>query len=136
LLCYHPLLYTENELVAITEWETEYPRYSLPKAVRRVSGRIVFYYTFAVLILGLTVSSSDPLLNLTEDTNARYPGGFIIMAERAGIPAVPHIINATIILAALSVVTVDIYVTVLPILLISLISDRVDVSQQWLMQDT
>jgi amino acid permease len=50
----------ENELVAITAWETEYPRYSLPKAVRQFSGRIVIYHILAVFVLGLTVSANDP----------------------------------------------------------------------------
>jgi len=108
--------YTGNEVVAITAWETEYPRYSLPKAVRRVSGRIVLYYTVAIFFLGLTVSSNDPLLQLPTNTNPRYHGGFIIMAERAGIPVVPHIINAVMILSVLTVVTIDIYVVVLPVL--------------------
>src|SRR5277367_5160226 len=79
--------YTGNELVAIAAWETEYPRYTLPKAVKRVTYRIVFYYTSAIFVLGFTVSSRDPLLL---DTSQYYPGGFILMAERAGIPIVPH----------------------------------------------
>jgi amino acid permease len=37
--------YTGTELLAITSWETEYSRYTLPKAVRRVSNRIVLYHT-------------------------------------------------------------------------------------------
>ena len=78
-----------------------------------MSGRIVFYYTVAIFVLGLTVSSNDPLLQLPTDTNPRYPGGFIIMAKRAGIPVIPDIINAVMIISIVSVVTLDIYVTVL-----------------------
>ena len=104
--------YTGNELLAITAWETENPRYSLPKSVRRVSRRIVLYYTLAALFLGLTVSSEDPILKLPGDGSPNYPGAFIIMAERAGLPAVAHIINAVMVLAAFSVATVDIYVVV------------------------
>lgn len=109
--------YTGNELVAITAWETEYPRYTLPKAVRRISYRIIFYYVSAIFILGLTVSSHDPLLQLSDDFSEptrNYPGGFIIMAERAGVPVIPHIINIVMIIAALSVASIDLYVTVWP----------------------
>jgi amino acid permease len=73
-----------------------------------------------VFILGLTVSSNDPLLLLPTTPNPQtpgriYPGAFIIMAERAGLPAVAHIINAVMVLAVLSAATADIYVTVSPL---------------------
>lgn len=35
------------------------------------------------------------------------------MAERAGIPVLPHIINAVMIIAVLSTATADLYVTVI-----------------------
>lgn len=38
----------------------------------------------------------------------------MIMAERAGIPVVPHLINGVMVIATLSVGTIDIYVTVYP----------------------
>jgi len=112
--------YTGTELLAITAWETEYPRHSLPKAVRRVSHRIVLYYVGAIFILGLTVSANDKLLTLplsptitdVDTTPPVYQGGFMIMVERAGIPVLPHIINAVQVIATLSVATADIYVTV------------------------
>jgi amino acid transporter len=112
--------FTGTELLAITAWETEYPRYTLPKAVRRVSGRVILYYLSAIFILGLTVSPSDPLLSLplsptitqADPTPPIYPGVFIIMVKRAGIPVLPHIINAVMVIATLSVATADIYITV------------------------
>lgn len=109
--------YVGIETLAITAWETEYPRTSLPQAVRRVSYRIIFYYVAAVFVLGLTVSSNDPLLQLPTTPNPNisdriFPGAFIIMAERAGLPAVAHIINAVMVLAVLSAATADLYVTV------------------------
>jgi len=72
----------------------------------------VLYYSLSVLILGLTVSSNDPILILPEDVHPNYPGGFIVMAERAGLPVIPHIINGVMILATISVATVDLYVAV------------------------
>jgi hypothetical protein len=64
--------------------------------------------------LGLTVSCNDPLLTRAEsrDPIRNYPGGFVIMAERAGIPFLPSFINAIQILAAFSVATVNLFVAV------------------------
>lgn len=111
--------YVGIETLGITAWETECPRKSIPQAVRRVSNRITIYYIAAVFVIGLTVSSNDPLLLLPTAPNPQtpgriYPGAFIIMAERAGLPVVAHIINAVMILAVLSAATADIYVTVCP----------------------
>lgn len=97
----------------------------------RVSGRIVFYYTSAVFILGLTVSSFDPILTLPQShVQPNYPGGFVVMAERAGLTAVAWIINIVMIIATLSVATVDLYVTVVIVLIFS--NYRVDVFRQCL----
>lgn len=94
--------------------ETERQRESLSSVVRRIPHRIIPYYVFAMLALGISVSANDPILNLqsSDDPIRNYPGGFVIMAERAGIPVLPHIINVIMILAALSTATGDIYVTV------------------------
>jgi yeast amino acid transporter len=69
------------------------------------------YYVGAVLVLGLNLSPDDPALS---PANPNYPGGFIIMAQRAGIPVLPHIINAVMIIAALSVAIANLYVVVRP----------------------
>jgi yeast amino acid transporter len=106
--------YTGNEIIGITADETERQRVTLPKAARRVSYRIILYYVLAVFVLGLTVSYNDPIILLPSSGNPvrNFPGGFIIMAERAGIRILPHIINAVMIIAALSTATADLYVTV------------------------
>lgn len=100
--------------MAILADETERQRESLSSVVRRIPHRIIPYYVLAMLALGISVSANDPILNLDSsgDPVRNYPGGFIIMAERAGIPILPHIINGVMILAALSTATGDIYVTV------------------------
>ena len=105
--------YTETELLAITAYETQYQRRDLPIAVKRVSRRLIFYYTAAILVLSLTVASDDPILTLPTNGNPHYPGGFIVMAQRAGLPALADIINCVMILASLTVATGDIYVVVL-----------------------
>jgi amino acid transporter len=110
--------FSGNEVIAILAAETENQRKVLPKAVRRIFSRITTYYVLAVLVLGLTVSCNDPLLTRQEsrDPIRNYPGGFVIMAERAGIPFLPDFINAIQILASISVATVDLYVSVIALL--------------------
>jgi yeast amino acid transporter len=107
--------YVGNEIIGITAKETERQRETLPKAVKRVSYRIIFYYVGAILVLGLNVSANDPILAtyLSNGLTSRpYPGGFIIMLQRANIRGLPHVVNAVMIIAAISVSNADIYVTV------------------------
>jgi amino acid transporter len=112
--CLAAFSFSGNEVIGIICVETERQRKVLPKAVRRISYRIIFYYVLSVLVLGLTVSANDPLLVRQEsrDPTRNYPGGFVVMAERAGIPVLPDLINAIMILAAFSVATVNLFVAV------------------------
>jgi amino acid permease len=75
---------------------------------------IVSYYVLAVFGLGLSVSSADPLLALPTSKGPvrNYPGGFVIMAERAGIPVLPDLINVVMIIAAFSMATAGLFVAV------------------------
>ena len=106
--------YTGNEIIGITADETERQRETLPKATKRVSSRIIFYYVGAILVLGLNVSAKDPMMasRLYDDRTRHYPGGFIIMIQRAGVPGLSHVVNVVMIIAALSVANADLYVTV------------------------
>lgn len=70
----------------------------------------MLYYVGAVFALGLNLSANDPILAGTGDP--RYPGGFIVMIERAGIRGLPHVVNAVMLIAALSVANADLYITV------------------------
>ncbi|KAL8767990.1 MAG: hypothetical protein Q9209_005661 [Squamulea sp. 1 TL-2023] len=92
------------EMVAVAAGEAENPRYNIPKAVRRVFWRILFFYVFGSLAIGVLVPYNEPrLLGAIED-NA--PGGaaspWVIAAYRAGVPVLPSIINAVILTSATS----------------------------------
>jgi yeast amino acid transporter len=108
--CLAVFSYTGCELLGITADETARQRDNIPKAVKRVSHRIVVYYVSATFMLGLTVSANDPILTQTDSTI--YHGAFVVMLQRAGIPGLPHLVNAVMIIAALSVATADVYVAV------------------------
>jgi amino acid permease len=120
--CQAVFSYIGTELIGIAADETERQRETLPKAVRRVSYRLVFYYVGAVFVLGLNVSANDPVLESDLFSAAgSYASSFVLMVQRAGIPGLAHVINAVALIAVLSVANANLYVSVcLPeILLIS-----------------
>src|SRR5208282_1811923 len=110
--CQATFAYTGVEMIGIAADETERQRETLPRAVRRVAHRIVFYYVGAVFVLGLNVSVKDPIL--AEDVLNNYSSSpFILMVQRAGIRGLPSVINAVALIAALSVANANLYMAVL-----------------------
>jgi amino acid transporter len=97
----------------MTAEETEKQRVMIPRAVNKVVSRLIFYNVGAILVLGLNLSADDPILPLYATQDPRYPGGFIVMIERAGIGrGLSYFVNAVMLVAALSVGIADLYVTV------------------------
>ena len=112
--------YSGVELVAVAAGEAENPRKNsknsknidksnadtrtVPKAVRRVFWRILFFYVLGALAIGVLVASNDQhLLNAQADGAAgaaRSP--WVIGIQNAGIPVLPSIINAVILTSASS----------------------------------
>jgi len=89
------------ELVAVAAGEAENPRKNIPKAVKRVFWRILFFYVLGTLAIGCIVSSEDPhLLKGTGAGAAKSP--WVIGIVNAGIPVLPNIINAVILTSASS----------------------------------
>nr|OQO25635.1 hypothetical protein B0A51_06062 [Rachicladosporium sp. CCFEE 5018] len=87
------------EMVAVAAGEAENPRKNIPKAVRRVFWRILFFYVLGSLAIGVTVPADDE--RLTNGGGARA-SPWVIAVSRAGIPVLPHIINAVILTSASS----------------------------------
>lgn len=92
------------EMVAVAAGEAANPRRNIPKAVRRVFWRILIFYVIGALAIGVLVPYNDPKLLNAQANNA--PGGaaspWVIAMYRAGIPALPSIINAVILTSASS----------------------------------
>jgi yeast amino acid transporter len=100
-------------MISIAADETERQRDTIPKAVKRVSYRLPLYYIGAVIVLGLNVSSTDPILkNSVNSTGQQLSSPFVLMIQRAGIPGLPHVINAVALIAVLSVANANLYVSV------------------------
>jgi len=92
------------ELVAVAAGEAENPRKNIPKAVRRVFWRILFFYILGSLAIGVLVSSNDDHLLSAQESGA--PGAaqspWVIGIQNAGISVLPSIINAVILTSATS----------------------------------
>lgn len=92
------------EVIAVAACETKHPRRNIPKAVRRTFWRILFFYVFGVLAIGVLVPYNDPSLKAALVTGAKGAAGspWVIAIQNAGIRGLPHIINAVILSSAWS----------------------------------
>lgn len=94
------------EQVAVAAGETANPTKAIPKAIRNVFYRIVFFYVLGALAVGLLVpSNSDSLLHGTGAAKSPW----VIGITNAGISVLPSIINAVIITSASSSANANIY---------------------------
>lgn len=80
--------------------EAENPRKNIPKAVKRVFWRILFFYVLGSLAIGVIVPADDDRLLSGGAGAASSP--WVIGIVRAGVPVLPHIINAVILTSAAS----------------------------------
>ena len=88
-----------TEIVALAAAEVQNPRRNMPKAIRRVFYRIMFFYIGGVIVIGLLVPYNDDRL-LGGSTVAS--SAFVIAIKNAKIKALPSIINAVILSSAFS----------------------------------
>ncbi|KAF9224940.1 hypothetical protein BS17DRAFT_779328 [Gyrodon lividus] len=91
---------TGIELIAITAAEAKQPRTNIIKAMKTVIFRLVFFYIFSVIVVGMLVPSNDPAL-LRPGASA-WQSPFVIAFERVGITVLPSIINAVLITSSFS----------------------------------
>jgi len=90
-----------TELIGVTAGESENPRVNVPKAVRQVFWRILLFYILAILVIGLLISYTDPvLINADVDNIAVSP--FTIVFEHAGFAFAASVMNAIILTSVLS----------------------------------
>lgn len=88
------------ETVVITASESVDPHRAIPKAARRVTYRIAFFYILGALLIGMIV---DPrAAGLVSGSDNANSSPFVIAITNAGINALPSIVNACILIAAWS----------------------------------
>lgn len=96
--------YATVESVGIMAGEAHNPRRTLRMAVRTVFYRIVGIYCLSTMIIGLTVSQTDPnlLRGLKEGSGTAAASPFVVVCVTFGVKVLPHIINGVVVTSALS----------------------------------
>ncbi|CAD0031563.1 unnamed protein product [Aureobasidium pullulans] len=92
--------YIGVETVIVAAAETMNPHKAIPKAVHRVTYRILFFYVLGTLLIGMIVPSNDP--NLVSGTGNANSSPWVIAIKNSGISVLPSIVNACILISAWS----------------------------------
>ncbi|WP_183363809.1 amino acid permease [Saccharococcus caldoxylosilyticus] len=87
-----------TELLGVAAGETENPKESIPRAIRRVFWRILLFYVLAILAIGLLIPYTDD--KLANDDVSVSP--FTLVFDKAGIAFAASVMNAVILTAVLS----------------------------------
>ncbi|EXJ81796.1 hypothetical protein A1O1_07861 [Capronia coronata CBS 617.96] len=83
--------------------ETSNPRRNIPKAVRRVIYRLIFFFILSVFAVGLLVPYNDPsMLSAIASGTGVAKSPFVIAMKRLDIPFLPDLVNAVVITSAWS----------------------------------
>lgn len=81
-------------VVGITAGEAKNPIKTIPRAIRTVFFRIVFFYLTTIFLLGLCLPSNDP--DLANESGDATSASFTLVFKLAGINAGADVINAII----------------------------------------
>src|SRR5215831_6250044 len=98
--------YMGVEIIAVTAGEAERPEESIPRAIRTIVFRLIFFYVFAITVM-LAMTPWNHA-----GTGTRITGSpFVSVFSAVGIPYVPSIMNLVVITAALSSSNTNLYLT-------------------------
>ncbi|CAD0114980.1 unnamed protein product, partial [Aureobasidium uvarum] len=92
--------YIGVETVIVAAAETMNPHKAIPKAVHRVTYRILFFYVLGTLLIGMIVPSNDP--DLVSGSGNANSSPWVIAIKNSGITVLPSIVNACILVSAWS----------------------------------
>ncbi|KAL2863075.1 putative general amino acid permease (Agp2) [Aspergillus lucknowensis] len=92
------------DYVSMAAGESVNPRGNLPKAYNGMFYRLTSFFILGALCVGILVPYNDKTMKAAFDNEA--PGAaaspYVIAMDRLGIPVLPHIVNAMVLLAAFS----------------------------------
>jgi amino acid transporter len=90
----HDLFADRRQQVVIAAAETANPLRSIPKATKRVTYRICFFYVIGALLIGMIVPYNDP--NLASGSGNANSSPFVIAIKNAGIPVLGSVVNVSL----------------------------------------
>jgi amino acid transporter len=99
--------YQGAELVGVGAGEARDPRKTVPQAIRVSYWGIMSLFVITMLLITMVVPSNDP--NLLNDSSNASASPLVIAAQRAGVRALPDIINAVLLTAVLSAANSNVY---------------------------
>lgn len=103
--------YLGTELVGVTVGEAQNPRRTIPRAIRLTFFRILVFYVLSVFLVGMLVPyNSKELAFANKASSSAAASPFVVAIQLAGIPALPHILNACILLFVFSASNSDLYI--------------------------
>jgi amino acid transporter len=99
--------YQGAELVGVGAGEARDPRKTVPQAIRVSYWGIMGLFVVTMLLITMVVPSNDP--SLLNDSSNASASPLVIAAQRAGVKALPDIINAVLLTAVLSAANSNVY---------------------------
>ncbi|OJJ52787.1 hypothetical protein ASPSYDRAFT_163731 [Aspergillus sydowii CBS 593.65] len=101
--------YLGTELIGVTVGEAQNPRKTIPKAIKLTFWRIIVFYVLSVLLVGMLVPyDSQELAFATQSSNSAAASPFVAAMKQ--VPALPHILNACILVFVFSAANSDLYI--------------------------
>ncbi|ODV78895.1 amino acid permease [Suhomyces tanzawaensis NRRL Y-17324] len=98
----------QSEFVALSAAEQSNPRRAIPTACKLIFWRVFFLFLGSLTMVGLLVPyKSDRLMG--SGGGGSHASPFVLAAELHGVPVVPSIINAVILLSVTSVASSSLY---------------------------
>jgi amino acid transporter len=103
--------YLGTELVGVTVGEAQNPRKTVPRAIKLTFYRILFFYVLSVLLVGMLVPYDSPdLVFANKQSAGANASPFVVAIKLAGIPVLPDILNACILVFVFSASNSDLYI--------------------------
>ena len=100
--------FTGTELVGLAAAETSEPQKLIPKACKRIVWRVILFYVLSLLMITLIVIPTDPRLHGKSGYDPKT-SPFVLTIQDGGIKVLPHIVNAVILVSALSVANSSVF---------------------------
>ncbi|KAJ2307248.1 hypothetical protein IWW55_001070 [Coemansia sp. RSA 2706] len=91
-----------TEIVGITVGECANPRREVPRVIRSVFWRILFFYIASILIIGLVIPNNDPNLVSASGAGDVAISPFTMVFQAAGAAWAAHLMNAVVLVTVLS----------------------------------
>ncbi|KAJ3114106.1 hypothetical protein HK100_001765 [Physocladia obscura] len=97
--------YSGTELIGVTAGEAKNPRVSIPRAIKGTFWRILLFYIISLLLIGMIIPMTDPLLANTDIRTSP----FTRVLEYAGFSAGADFMNVIILISIFSAANGSVY---------------------------